>query len=44
MTLAQMVYTLAHPSENDSEQYLDFVCNGMGLPATTSVAEALKIA
>jgi len=44
MTLAQMVYTLAPPSENDSEQYLDFVCAGMGLPPTTSVADALKIA
>lgn len=44
MTLAQMVYTLAPPSENDTEQYLDFVCKGMGLPETTSVADALKIA
>jgi hypothetical protein len=44
MTLAQMVYTLAPPSENDSQQYLDFVCAGMGMPPTTSVATALKIA
>jgi len=44
MTLAQMVYTLAPPSDNDSARYLAFICQGIGLPATTSVADALKIA
>jgi hypothetical protein len=42
MTLRQMVYTLAPPSENNSEQYLKFVCDGMGLPDSTPVAIALQ--
>lgn len=44
MTLQQMVYTLAPPTENNSEQYLAYVCGQMGLPETASVADALKIA
>jgi hypothetical protein len=42
MTLRQMVYTLAPPEENNSEQYLKFVCDGMGLPDSTPVAVALQ--
>jgi hypothetical protein len=42
MTLQQAIYEFAPPSENDSQQYLDFVCQGMGLPATATVAEALQ--
>jgi hypothetical protein len=42
MTLQQMVYTLAPPSENDSNQYLDFVCQKMGLPSNTLVSQALE--
>lgn len=44
MTLRQMVYTLAPPEENNSEQYLAYVCGQMRLPETASVADALKIA
>lgn len=42
MTVRAMVYTLAPPSENDSEQYLNFVCTHMGCTPDTSVAEALQ--
>ena len=42
MTLRQMVYTLAPPSENNSEQYLKYLCDGLKLPATATVAEALQ--
>jgi hypothetical protein len=42
MTLRQMIYTLAPPEENNSEQYLKFVCDGMGLPDSTPVAVALQ--
>jgi hypothetical protein len=41
LTLQQMVETLAPPSENNTQQYLDFVCQGMGLPPTATVTEAL---
>lgn len=43
MTLRSMVYTLAPPTENNSEQYLDFVCQQMGMTPDTLVSEALKI-
>jgi hypothetical protein len=42
MTLQQAIYEFAPPEENDSEQYLAFVCKGMGLPPTATVAEALQ--
>jgi cellulase/cellobiase CelA1 len=42
MTLQQMVETLAPPTENNTQQYIDFVCAGMGLPPTATVAEALQ--
>ena len=42
MTLRQMVYVLAPPAENNSAQYLKFVCDGMGLPESATVAEALQ--
>lgn len=44
MTLQQAIYEFAPPSENNSEQYLGFICRGLGLTATDSVADALKIA
>lgn len=43
MSLRAAVYAFAPPEENDSERYLDFVCQGLGVTADTSVAEALKI-
>ena len=44
MTLRQMVYTLAPPTENDSERYLDFVCSSMGMGPDTLVSDALAVA
>lgn len=43
MTLREAIYEFAPPSENDSEQYLNFVCQGLGVPDTISVAQALEI-
>lgn len=43
MTLRDAIYEFAPPAENDSERYLNFVCQGLGLSPDTSVAEALKI-
>lgn len=43
MTLAEAIYTFAPPSENDSDRYLKFVCDGLGLSADTLVADALRI-
>jgi hypothetical protein len=42
MTLQQMIETLAPPAENNTQQYLDFVCQQMGLPPTATVTEALQ--
>jgi hypothetical protein len=44
LTLEQAIYAFAPASENNSARYLAFICQGLGVPATTSVAEALKIA
>ncbi len=43
MTLRAAIYAFAPPSENDSERYLNFICEGLGLSPDTPVAEALKI-
>jgi hypothetical protein len=43
MSLRAAIYQFAPPSENDSERYLNFVCQGLGVSADTSVAEALKV-
>jgi hypothetical protein len=43
MTLRAAIYAFAPPSENDSERYLQFVCNGLGCAPDTPIAEALKI-
>jgi hypothetical protein len=49
MTLRQAIYEFAPPEENNSEQYLAYVCKGLGVepglpqPDTTiSVEEALR--
>jgi hypothetical protein len=43
MTLRAAIYCFAPPAENDSEQYLQFVCQGLGMTPDTLVSEALKI-
>lgn len=42
LTLLQAIYEFAPPEENNSAQYLKFVCDGLGLPDTATVAEALR--
>lgn len=42
LTLLQAIYEFAPPEENNSAQYLKFVCDGLGLPETATVAEALQ--
>jgi hypothetical protein len=42
LTLQQAIYEFAPPEENDSAQYLKYVCDGLGLPATATVTEALQ--
>lgn len=44
MTLRAAIYAFAPPSENDSEQYLGFICQGLGnVSPDLSVSEALKL-
>src|ERR1700761_263958 len=43
ITLREAVYEFAPPEENDSEQYLKFICEELGVSQDTSVADALKI-
>jgi hypothetical protein len=43
MTLQQAIYEFAPPTENDSARYLAYVCDGLGFPPSTSVADALKV-
>lgn len=44
MTLRAMIYDYAPPEENHSEEYLRFVCNGLGgVSPSLSVKEALEI-
>ena len=43
LDLEQMIYEFAPPSENNSAAYLQYVCTGLGVPSTTSVADALMI-
>ena|SRR5690348_463962 len=43
MTIRAAIYQFAPPTENDSERYLNFVCDGLGCTPDTPVAEALKI-
>lgn len=42
LTLQQAIYEFAPPEENNSAQYLKYVCDGLGLPETATVAEALQ--
>lgn len=43
LTLQEAIYAFAPPTENDSAAYLQFVCNGLGLPPTATVAQALEV-
>jgi hypothetical protein len=43
LTLRQAIYEFAPPSENDSEQYLNFICLGLGCQPDISVTDALKL-
>ncbi len=42
LTLQQAIYEFAPPEENNSAQYLKYVCDGLNLPETATVAEALQ--
>lgn len=44
LTLQQLIYTYAPPEQNDTEDYLDFVCRELGCTPDTSVSDALKVA
>lgn len=43
MTLRAAIYAFAPPNENNTEDYLDFVCQELGVTAETPIAEAIKI-
>jgi hypothetical protein len=43
LTLQEAIYEFAPPSENNSEQYLHYVCQGLGCQPDILVTEALKI-
>lgn len=44
MTLRAAIYCFAPPGDgNDTERYLNFVCNGLGVSPDIQVSEALKI-
>lgn len=43
LTLAQAIAEFAPPIENNTQRYLDFVCQGLGVPSATLVSDALKI-
>jgi hypothetical protein len=42
LTLQQMVALYAPPTENNTSNYLTFVCNGLGMTPDVKVSEALK--
>ncbi len=39
----ELEYAFAPPSENNTVAYLEFLCTGLGVPASTLVSDALKI-
>jgi hypothetical protein len=43
MTLRAAIYAFAPPNENNTEDYLDFVCQELGVSANTPVSEALAV-
>lgn len=42
LTLQQLAEVYAPPAENNTTQYLNFLCAGLSLPPTATVAEALE--
>jgi hypothetical protein len=43
LTLRQAIYEFAPPTENNSEQYLNFICQGLGVSPDILMVDALKI-
>jgi hypothetical protein len=43
LTLREFVYKFAPPTENNSAQYLNFVCGGLGMDADTPLATAAAV-
>ena len=43
LNLSQMVDIYAPPSQNDTTDYLDFICEGLGVSPNTLVKDALLI-
>ena len=43
LTLRQAIYEFAPPSENNSEAYLNYVCQGLGCQPDIPITEALII-
>ncbi len=43
LTLREAIYEYAPPTQNNTEGYLKFICDGLGLPDTYTVAQALEI-
>lgn len=43
LTLRDAIYEFAPPTENDSERYLNFVCQGLACSPDISVKDALQI-
>lgn len=43
LTVEQMINILAPPTENDTNQYVSYVCANLPCSPNTSVAEALQI-
>lgn len=44
LTLEQLVYQYAPPTENNTPQYLKYICDGLNMEPGDLVSEALKIA
>lgn len=44
LSLDKAIYIFAPPNENNTEDYLKFVCQELGCTADTPVSEALKVA
>jgi hypothetical protein len=42
-TVQQLIYSYAPPSENNTQQYLDYVCQYVGCTPSTPVSAALSL-
>jgi len=42
-TMADLIETYAPPTENDTQNYLNYVCNSLGITPQTTVAAALAL-